>query len=53
MSPHCLQTISHIVTAMDNKFEELRALHAEDGLVRRALSSNASTAQWPQVWDAL
>lgn len=43
------QTIGQVVTAIETKLDAMQQAQEDDGLIRRALSSNASTAQWPQV----
>lgn len=37
------------MSAIEGKLDSMRQAQEEDGLIRQALSSNASTAQWPQA----
>jgi hypothetical protein len=44
-----LQTVGQIVSAVGTKLDAIRQAQEDDSYIRRALSSNASTAQWPQA----
>jgi hypothetical protein len=44
----CTQTVGQIVSAVGTKLDAIRQAQEDDGYIRRALSSNASTAHWPQ-----
>lgn len=43
-----MQSISQVVSAIETKLDAMRQAQEEDGYIRRAMSSNASTANWPQ-----
>jgi hypothetical protein len=42
------QTVTQIVSAVEGRLDAMRQAQEDDSYIRRALSSNASTAQWPQ-----
>lgn len=44
----CTQTVGQIVSAVGTKLDAIRQAQEDDSYIRRALSSNASTAHWPQ-----
>jgi hypothetical protein len=43
-----MQTVGQIVSAVEVKLDAMRQAQEDDSYIRRALSSNASTAHWPQ-----